>query len=73
MSMTVPVNAEALREVLVALNGPGHLIREACSTPLPIPAAEPHQYLISDFNAWVDAPNKAAQEAGKRKAVQHEH
>ena len=30
--MKISVTAEALREVLVALNGPGHLIRELQAT-----------------------------------------
>ena len=66
MSMTVPVNAEALREVLVALNGPGHLIRELQATRAPYLPPNPINTLISDFNAWVDAQTEAAQEAGEK-------
>lgn len=48
-NQTTPVNTNALRELLVALNGPEHLIRELQATrSLP---GNPIIQLIEDFNA----------------------
>lgn len=56
---TVSVSADALRQVLAALTGPGHLIRELQAT---ISISEltgrpnPIKVLINEFNAAVEAP-----------------
>jgi hypothetical protein len=48
----VSVNAEALRRVLIALTGPGHLIRELQFTrdKPPILTGNPIDTLIREFN-----------------------
>ena len=53
---TVTVNAYALRELLVALNGPAHLIRElqALRGPL-VGENNPINILTAEFNAAVAA------------------
>jgi hypothetical protein len=53
---TVTVSAAALRQVLVALNGPGHLIRELQATrdKPPIMTGNPIDQLVREFNDAVD-------------------
>lgn len=51
--LKVEVSAAALREILQALNGPGHCIRELQFTrSLP---GNPIDTLIAEFNAWAGA------------------
>lgn len=61
MTLKVPVSAEALREVLVALNGPPHLVRElqVLRNPELFPD-NPITTLTSEFNAFVVAQEKEA-------------
>lgn len=59
MSDAVPVNAAALRQLLVALNGGGHLIRELQVTRGPLFPDNPIDVVTNEFNAWVE---KAEQE-----------
>lgn len=58
---TVTVNAQALRAVLTALNGPGHHIRELQATRSlsKISGVEenPINILVDEFNAAVNAFN----------------
>ena len=58
---TVTVNADALRQVLEALNGPGHLIRELQYTRGPLVGHDnPINILVKEFNQAVvdyDADN----------------
>lgn len=57
---TVTVNAKALREVLLALVGPAHHIRELQATR-GLPGYEnPIDTLIREFNEAVDAHNAKA-------------
>lgn len=52
---TVTVDAEALRQVLTALNGASHLIRELQATRDPLMGkGNPINKLIEEFNAAVD-------------------
>ena len=51
--LKVPVSAEALRQLLQALNGPGHHARELQFTRgMP---GNPIDTLIAEFNAWAEA------------------
>ncbi|MDE1179443.1 hypothetical protein [Paraburkholderia sp.] len=51
----IEVDAKALREVLVALNGPGHYIRELQVTRNPVICPDnPINKLTDEFNAWVE-------------------
>ncbi len=52
--MRIEVDAEALRMVLVALNGPGHYIRELQVTRGPL-FDNPIDKLTVEFNAWTDS------------------
>lgn len=54
---TIPVNAEALRAVLEALNGPGHLIRELQA----IRGIEPLTGRINPINELIRNYNEAIQ------------
>ena len=54
---TITVNAQALREVLQALIGPPHLIRELQATMNPI-FENPITTLVNTYSKWVDAVNK---------------
>lgn len=51
---TVTVNAAALREVLMALVGPAHLIRELQVTRH-LPESNPIDTLIKEYNAAAEA------------------
>lgn len=68
---TTPVNTEALRQVLEALNGPGHLIRELQSTrtiaKLTAPPS-PIDVLIEDYKQSL-APVEAVQAAPDSRAA----
>jgi hypothetical protein len=59
MTLKVSVTASALREVLVALNGPPHLIRElqVLTNPDLFPD-NPITILTAEFNAFVVAQEK---------------
>lgn len=57
---TVNVDAKALREVLVALNGPGHYIRELQVTRGAM-FDNPIDKLIEEFNAQVSGDGDADQ------------
>lgn len=52
---TVTVNADALRQVLQALNGPSHHIAELQSTRNPIFKDNPINILIDEFNAAIQS------------------
>ena len=55
----IMINADALRQVLEALNGPGHLIRELQYTRnMPIGKPNPIDVLIGDYNQCAEAYNK---------------
>lgn len=58
MSEKVSVDAKALREVLIALNGPGYYIRELQVTRGEAFPDNPIDLLIKEFNSQVgdDAP-----------------
>jgi hypothetical protein len=60
---TVTVDASALREVLLALVGPPHLVRELQATrdKPPLFEGNPIDTLLSDFNRAVES---AAKETG---------
>ncbi|MDO9252567.1 MAG: hypothetical protein Q7U48_13590 [Hydrogenophaga sp.] len=62
---TVTVDAQALRDVLSALTGPGHIIREMLATrslPPGIAMPNPINILIEDFNkAWNERQSGAPQ------------
>lgn len=66
-AQTIEVDATALRAVLVALTGPGHLIRELQVMNSPsLSALSPDELnpigtLLKQFNAWVAAASGAAQ------------
>ena len=53
-SNAITVNAEALRQVLAALTGPGHLIRELQFTrdKPPIMTGNPIDTLIHEYRDW---------------------
>jgi len=54
----VTVSAEALRQVLQALNGPGHYIRELQVTRGPLVGDDnPINILVAEYNAAVEAHN----------------
>lgn len=59
MTLKVSVSAEALREVLVALSGPPHLVRElqvlANSALFP---DSPINVLLREFNEFAESHNK---------------
>jgi hypothetical protein len=58
--MKISVTAEALREVLVALNGPGHLIRELQATRNIgdlLGKKNPIDLLLEEFNSEVNRIN----------------
>jgi hypothetical protein len=57
---TVTVDANALREVLVALNGPGHYIRELKVTRGAL-FDNPIDKLIAEFNAQASGGDDADQ------------
>lgn len=63
---TVTVDAKALHSVLVALNGPGHLIRELQATrnlhAMGDDYANPIETLVEQFNAQVLAQEAKTQE-----------
>ena len=64
---TVTVDAAALRKVLVALTGPGHLIRELQALRgFSLAKDDPINTLIEDFNTAVDNWEKYS---GKRVEV----
>lgn len=65
MADRIEVDAAALRAVLVALNGPDHLIRELQATCGELFPDNPITKLVIEFNAWVDLQNLAAAPAGK--------
>jgi hypothetical protein len=48
----IEVNAEALKQVLVALNGDGHLVRELQATRNPLLGDNPINTLIDAYKAW---------------------
>ncbi len=54
---TVTVNADALRQVLKALIGPGHLIRELQVTRGGL-FENPIDKLVAEFNAQVQTANE---------------
>ena len=58
--LTITVNASALRQVLYALNGPPHLIRELQATRdrPPIMKGNPIDYLIREFNSFAEKLNE---------------
>lgn len=54
MKQMIQVDADALRALLQALNGPGHLIRELQVTRGPLFAKEnPIEILIANYNAAI--------------------
>lgn len=54
----VTVSAEALRQVLMALNGPAHYIRELQVTRGPLVGDDnPINILVEEYNAAVKAHN----------------
>lgn len=56
---TITVSAEPLREILQALIGPGHLIRELQALQrLP---DSPITKLVSEYNAWATAQNETSE------------
>lgn len=58
---TITVNADALRQVLQALVGPGHLIRELQATRGPIVGKDnPINLLIEEYNAAAEKHNSEA-------------
>lgn len=65
MSERILVDAKALRELLVTLNGPEHHMRELQATRGPLFAkSNPISILIADYNAAI-ALAKAAQESSE--------
>ncbi len=65
MSQRIEVDADALRQVLVALNGPGHLIRELMvlrDAPAIVCDDDPITKLTEEFNAWVKRANAPSSE-----------
>lgn len=67
ISNAVTVNADALRQVLVALTGPGHLIRELQFTRdnPPIMTGNPIDTLIRDYNAWAKERRDQKEDGGE--------
>lgn len=60
---TVTVNADALRQVLQALNGPSHYIRELQVTRGPLVGDDnPINILIEEYNAAANAWNAQHEE-----------
>ena len=53
----VTVNAKALKEVLEALNGPGHYIRELQATRSLPGNDNPINILIEEYNSAIEAYN----------------
>jgi hypothetical protein len=74
MSMEkVTVSAAALRQVLNALNGPGHYIRELQVTRGPLIGDDnPINILCDEYNAAVEAHNEA-QKVGAGKTASEGH
>lgn len=58
----VTVSADALRQVLNALNGPGHHIRELQVTRNLPGSTNPIDVLVEEFNAAVDVHNQSIAE-----------
>ena len=59
----ITVNAEALRQILAALVGPGHLIRELQFTRGPMVGKDnPINILVAEYNAAVEKHNSEAQQ-----------
>ena len=57
--LMISVDAAALKQVLVALNGPGHFIRELQHTRTPpVGDDNPINILTDQFNAWARANRK---------------
>jgi hypothetical protein len=56
----VTVSADALRQVIDALNGPGHYIRELQVTRNLPGTSNPINTLIQEYNAAVEAHNASA-------------
>ena len=54
---TIPVNADALYQLLQALTGPAHLMRELQVTRN-IPGDNPINTLVREYNAYVTATSK---------------
>jgi hypothetical protein len=50
--MKVSVDAEALRRILQALNGPPHLIRELQATRGALFNNNPIDVLVREYNVW---------------------
>ena len=68
MSLKIPVDADALRQVLNALNGPGHYIRELQATRNLPGSTNPINTLIDDYNNhFADSPEI------QNKGYEHEH
>lgn len=61
MSLKVLVDAEALRQVLDALNGPGHYIRELQVTRNLPGNNNPINTLVEQYNAFADEHNKTTE------------
>lgn len=63
MNFRVEVDGEALRQVLQALNGPGHHIRELQATrdKPPLFTGNPIDTLIMEYNVAVEAQGKETQ------------
>jgi hypothetical protein len=59
---TVTVSADALRQLLQAVNGPAHYIRELQVTRN-IDESNPINVLISEYNAAVDVHNEESGES----------
>lgn len=60
---TVTVNAAALKQVLQALIGPGHLIRElqcihGMHEMLKKPGDDPVGTLLTEYNTWAQGENE---------------
>lgn len=61
---TVTVDANALRQVLEALNGPAHYIRELQVLRGPLHDGNPIDTLVSNYNKAVDEFNGVKNELG---------
>jgi hypothetical protein len=60
----VTVNAKALGEILSALVGPGHLMREIQATRGPLVGKDnPINILVAEYNAAVEKFNSKVQKA----------
>lgn len=65
----IPVNADNLRTVLSALNGPPHYIRELQALNKP-PFNSPIAALTDQFNAWAEKVNAAIEAQGNEAGVE---